>query len=208
SVEVAPVLDLRGRPWHAQVVREEEASGKPSPIVFEGNVETDGNLVVASQSPGRYRIGILDSLGNRLAASEVTLDGPGVPPQRIVVRLVTLEGTLRLGQEPLAASLWFGGRSGAIRVRLESDEEGRFHGILPREGDWSLDVESSQPRLRTRARIDVLANRAGKATADIVLPDTRVFGTVVDTKGKPVPRADVLVMTERLEFLDTADALG
>lgn len=208
SVEVSPPLDWLGHPWKARVVREEETGGKPNPIVFEGAVGEGGVLRVPDQAPGLFQVSILDSLGNRLATAEATLTSAGSPPERIEVDLVSVEGSVRLGQEPLAADLWFGGRSGAVRVNMAADQEGRFHGVLPKGGDWKVDVDASEPRLRTTCRVEVQPNRAGQATVDIALPDTRIFGNVLDKHGKPVPSANVIFMSERLEAFDVADALG
>jgi hypothetical protein len=208
SIEVSPPLDWLGHPWTARVVREEESGGRPDPVVFEGPVGKTGILRVPDQAPGLFRVSILDSLGNGLAASEASLSSAGSPPLRIEVDLVTLEGSVWLGQEPLAADLWFGGRSGAVRVHMASDPEGRFHGVLPRGGDWKVDVEASEPRLRTAYRLDVRPNPAGQATADITLPDTRIFGNVLDEHGKPAASAQVIFMSERVETLDSSDALG
>ncbi|MES1244183.1 MAG: carboxypeptidase-like regulatory domain-containing protein [Acidobacteriota bacterium] len=208
SIEVSPPLDWLGHPWTARVVREEESGGRPNPVVFEGAVGESGALRVPDQIPGLFRVSILDSLGNGLAASEASLSSAGSPPLRIEVDLVTVEGSVRLGQEPLAADLWFGGRSGAVRVNMASDREGRFHGVLPRGGDWKVEVEASAPRLRTLYRTDVRPNRAGQATVDVALPDTRIFGSVLDEHGKPVPSAEVIFLSERVETLDSSDALG
>lgn len=208
SFEISPALDWLGRPWRAQVTRIESGTGSPHPIVFDGSVAEDGRLDIAGQSPGRFTVDVLDSLGNRLAHQETTVEDPASAPDRIEVSLITLEGRVRLGQEPLQARLWFGGRSGAVNVQMESDEDGRFHGVLPREGDWRVDVEAAEPRLRSRARVDVRADRSGRANAEIALPDTRVFGTVVDEQGRPVPGADVLVLGERIELPERADPLG
>lgn len=207
SIEVSPPLDWLGHPWTARVVRTEESGGRPNPVAFEGAVGESGALRIPDQTPGLFRVSILDSLGNGLATSEVSLSADS-PPLRIEVDLVTLEGTLRLGQEPLSATLWFGGRSGAVRVNMASDEEGRFHGVLPRGGDWKVDVEASEPRLRTTCRVDVSPNRAGQATLDIGLPDTKIFGNVLDEHGKPVPAANVTFMSERVETFEVSDALG
>ena len=208
SFEISPALDWLGRPWRAQVTRLETGTGNLNPIVFDGPAAEDGLLAVPGQSPGRFGISILDSLGNRLANQEMTIADPGSTPERIEVSLFTLEGTVRLGQEPLQARLQFGGRSGAVRIQMESDEEGRFHGVLPHEGDWRVDVEAAEPRLRTAARVDIRADRSGKATVAIELPDTRVFGTVMDEQGKQVPGADVIVLSERVELSEQADPVG
>lgn len=208
AIEVAPPLDWLGHPWRARVIREEESGGSPNPIVFEGAVGKSGILRVPDQTPGFFRVSILDSTGNALAASEVSLPAGGSPPLRIEIDLVTVEGSVRLGQEPLAADLWFGGRSGAVRVGMTSDPEGRFQGVLPNGGDWKVDVQASKPRLRSAYRVDVRPDRTGRADVEIALPDTRIFGSVLDEQGKPVPSADILFMSERVEAMDVSDALG
>jgi uncharacterized GH25 family protein len=91
---------------------------------------------------------------------------------------------------------------------MESDDEGRFHGILPREGPWRIEVQAAEPAFSTWARAEVDAGRAGKATLDIRLPDTRIFGHVVDEQGKPVARADVIVQAESLNLFSLADEMG
>lgn len=208
AFEIVPALDWIGHPWKVEVTREGEADGQPSPLVFEGSAGPDGRGSITGQSPGRFRIGVLDSLGNRVAVSDATLDAAFASPHTIEVELITLEGTVRLGDVPIAAELWFGGRFGETRVKVESDPEGSFQGILPRDGPWTVDIQAAEPRLSTRARVEVKADRAGRALTEIVLPDTRVFGTVVDDKGDPVPGADVLFMSERIELLERADAAG
>jgi hypothetical protein len=60
----------------------------------------------------------------------------------------------------------------------------------------------------TWARADVQANRSGKAALDIALPDTRVFGRVVDEQGKPVSGADVTLRGDSLDVLTTSDSAG
>lgn len=208
SFEVSPALDWLGRPWRAQVTRLETGTGNLNPVVFDGQAAEDGRIEVPAQRPGRFAILVQDSLGNRLAHRELILEDSSSASERIEISLVTLEGRVRLGQEPLQARLSFGGRPDAVRVELQSDGDGRFHGVLPGEGNWRVDIQSAQPRLRSRARVDIRANRSGKATAEIALPDTRVFGTVVDEQGKPVPGADVIVLSERVELSEQADPVG
>lgn len=53
-------------------------------------------------------------------------------------------GRVTLGDDPLAATLWFGGRSGVRRIRFDSDEKGRFDGWLPEEGTWPVDLVSEE----------------------------------------------------------------
>lgn len=206
QIEVRPSLDWLGRPWRAQVVRLGERP--PLPIVFDGKVDKEGRLAVSGQSAGRFRISLLDSLGNSLYSGEHSWDGTDTGPQPIEVRFVTVAGTVRLGDEPLAGVLWFGGRSGATSDKMEADADGKFHGVLPREGMWRVEIEASMPGFPTWAWADIHAGRSGKATLEITLPDTRIFGRVVDEKGKPVPKADVAVRGKDMDLLQTTDSAG
>jgi hypothetical protein len=190
---IDPPLDWLGRPWHAKVSRARE-SERLAPIVFDGVVAPDGHFTVSGQSAGRFAVTIADSLGNRLYSTDtVQLDGPGAPPVPIEVKVIDVAGHLHLGKEPVAGTLWFGGRSGTARVRMTADEEGRFLGVLPHGGAWLLEIESASPRLRLRTVVEVAPARSGKASVDVDLPNTRLFGRVVDEQGKPAPRAEVLV---------------
>jgi hypothetical protein len=204
--EIHPALDWLDRPWRAQVFKLGERP--PIPLVFEGRADEEGRLIVAGQSWGRFRVSLQDSLGNRLYSGEHSVESAAGAPQSIEVRFVTLSGKVRLGEEPLDAVLWFGGRSGTTSIKMEADAGGQFHGVLPHEGPWRIEVEAKKPAFSTWTQGEVRANRAGKASLDIVLPDTRVFGRVVDEQEKPVPAADVSVRGERLDLHEVADPAG
>ncbi|HEY6554482.1 MAG TPA: carboxypeptidase-like regulatory domain-containing protein, partial [Vicinamibacteria bacterium] len=205
ELEVHPPLDWIGQPWRARITRLGEQ--RVSPIVFEGPVDATGRLTIPGQSAGRFGVSIEDSLGNALHYGEEVVDGPASLIS-IDLQLITVEGRVSLGSEPLEAVLWFGGRHGATSARMESDAEGRFHGVLPKEGMWRLEIEAAQPGFPVWTRADVQAGDSGKASLDVALPDTRVFGRVVDEQGKPVPAADVVALTETADMLVTADAMG
>jgi hypothetical protein len=205
QMEIRPPLDWLGRPWHAQVFKLGERP--PLPIVFDGRADEEGRFAVSGQSAGRFRVSVQDSLGNKLYSREHALDA-GSGPQPIEVHFVTVEGKIRLGIEPLASTLWFDGRSGANAVRMEADNEGKFHGVLPREGVWRIEVQATLPGFPTWTRADVQASRSGKAKLDVALPDTRVFGRVVNEQGKPVPGADVSLQGGGLYTLEEADSAG
>jgi hypothetical protein len=204
--DIRPPLDWLGRPWRAQVFRLGERP--PIPIVFEGTADQEGRLVVSGQSAGRFRVSLKDSLGNSLYSGEHSVDGAAPAPQSIEVHFVTVDGTVRLGAEPLAAVLWFGGHSGMTSAKMEADAKGRFQGVLPREGMWRVEVAASMPGFPISTLADVRAGRSGKATLEISLPDTRIFGRVVDEQGKPVPGADVAVRGQDMDLLATTDSAG
>ena len=193
---IDPPLDWLGRPWHARLLRARE-SARLAPVVYDGTVDAEGRFTVPGQSAGLFTVSISDSLGNRLFSDDqLRLDGPtaaAMAPIPISIKLIDIAGRLHLGDRPLAGTVWFGGQNGVVKVKMSADREGRFRGVLPRGGFWFLEVESVSPQLRMRTEVEVPANPTKTADVDIALPDTRLFGRVLDPQGKPVPHADVLV---------------
>jgi hypothetical protein len=206
ELEIVPPLDERSEPWRAQVTRRVEES-RPSAIVFDGRADSEGRFTVADQSPGWFQVAIYDSRGNRVHSEpERQLDSSG----RHIIELhrVAVEGRLRLGSEPLAATLWFGGQHGDKSVKMESDAEGHFAGVLPAQSLWIVDVESPEPRFSTRTRTEVHADRSGRSTVSIDLPDTRVFGRIVDQHDQPAAEAFVVITTQGVDQKVQADGAG
>ncbi len=207
AFEIVPALDWLDKPWRARVFRTGDRSKRVMPVAFEGAADMEGRFTVPGQSAGSFRIDLSDSLGNRLFSSEQEVDGPVAAPRILEVRFVTVEGRLKLGDEPLTAALWFGGRSGVPSAKMETDAEGFFHGVLPKGGFWRVEIEAEAPLLQTWTRTEVRENRSGKAKVDIVLPDTRIFGRVIDEQETPVPGASVVGTSEgEDQFAETSDA--
>lgn len=189
AFELEPPLDWLGKPWRARVVRDSEA--RIDPVVFEGLVDPQGRFDVPGQTTGRFHVSVLDSLGNKLYYRQgLNIGHPSEGMQRIEVDLVDVEGIVRLGREPLPSTLWFGGKNAVVSMKIEADKEGRFFGVLPREGFWIVEIEAS-PGWRSLTRVEVRAGTSGKAKLDVRLPATRVFGRVLDEDGNPVARAQV-----------------
>jgi hypothetical protein len=84
---------------------------------------------------------------------------------------------------------------------MKSDSEGKFHGVLPSEGPWRVEIEAAQLGFPTWARVEVRANRSGLAHLDVDLPATRLFGRVVDSQGKPVAKALVSAAVESADLV-------
>lgn len=204
--QIDPPLDWLGKSWRARVIRHSEA--RLDPVVFEGAADKEGHFAVPGQASGRYRISVFDSLGNAVHyRDDLEISSSAEGAQRIELDLVDLEGRVRLGQEPLPGTLWFGGKNAAVSMKIETDTEGRFFGVLPREGFWIVEVEATDPNLRSLTRVEVRASDSGKAKLQIDLPDTRLFGRVLDEEGRPVPRADVFAESdEPPQRIQTDDA--
>jgi hypothetical protein len=93
-------------------------------------------------------------------------------------------------------------------VKMEADGKGRFAGVLSADGSWVVDVESTDPKFQARTRTEVRPDRDGKAAVAIELPDTRVFGRIVDQHGRPAPQALLWITTEGLDQNLPADGTG
>jgi hypothetical protein len=206
KLEIRPSLDWLDKPWRLRVLKLGERP--PTPLIFDGLADEDGQLTVSGQASGQYRISVLDSLGNSLYSGDLSVDGADSAPRSIEVHFVTVEGNIRLGDDPFPAILWFGGHSGMISSKMEADEKGKFHGVLPREGVWRIEVGASMPGFPIWTQADIQANHAGKATLEIDLPDTRIFGRVVDEQGKVAPGAQVALRGKDADVFQTADSAG
>lgn len=205
AVQIDPPLTPLGRPWHLSLASP-GPSGLPEPR-FSDPVAPSGLWTRAGLAPGTYTVLVADESGSTWLGQEIDVQAGEDGEARIHLDLdvVEIEGNLRLGREPLSAKLWFGGRSGAPGLALESDEKGDFSGFLPREGLWQVDVAAADPViLRTLRGIEVRRPKGRRAArVDLELPDGRASGTVVDAQGEPVRGAVVrLEIPERIEQAD------
>ncbi len=185
-VRVVPPLDPVGRAWqvsaHRQGEREQAAPADPS-----------GLARLAAFRSGPYRLRVTDSAGNRWYSDDgepVTFE-PGEPEREIRLSLVTIEGRARIGDEPLVGTLWFGSKHGSVRVQVETDEDGRFTGALPRGRGWPVHAEPVTREELALEWVDVQPDDHGFAEIDLQWPDTEVFGTVVYPDGEPAPGAQL-----------------
>ncbi len=212
GLSIVPPLDGLDKPWTVAVYRAGEGGNFRGAPAFDGAADREGHVTIPGQSAGRFWVKVSDSLGNPLYSNrDLQIDGSGEAQREIDIVLVTVKGALTLGREPLAATLWFGGKHGAPSVKMESDAKGRFHGMLPRQGTWQVDVKAPEPPIETRARVEIQADSSGKATAEVSLPDTRITGRVVDEEGRPASGADVFFVTNgahNIQVPKTADEHG
>lgn len=187
-----PPAGPSGSPWRLALERKPEIEGLGGEI-YRGEASPEGHWEQRGPVQGTYSLGVEDGemrwLFEDLAvATEQTALHVEVP-------VVRVRGRLHLGDEPLAATLWFGGRSGPRRARFESDEDGEFEGLLPEEGTWPIDLISEEDGLRLKLAPVEVRKMPGKshASVDVRVPDTRLQGVVVDEQGRPVEGADLLL---------------
>ncbi len=156
-------------------------------------VDPDGYWSATGLDPGEYRLHVATDRSPRWIERRITLV-PGPNSLELSPEGVAVRGELVAGDEPVEATLFFGGRSGKTSIRIVTDELGRFEGFLPRDGEWPIDV--ARAGREGVQRLEPIEVRSRKGEADdlrIELPDTVVRGTVEDAEGDPVPDATVLL---------------
>ncbi len=197
SAEITPASDPYGQAWRVTMSRH-DSEGLPVGEEIAGVAGVDGHFARSGVPPGTYWMRVSSADGGQWYFGEVTA-GPLEPPVMIQIPLLEIEGTLALGDEPLTATLWFGGRSGSPRVSFDTDLKGRFEGLLPRPGKWAVDLSVDDPFLQQSIPPVEVEEPEGGGTAriEIVLPDTSLAGEVVDESGRPLPGASVVVATGR-----------
>jgi hypothetical protein len=208
ELAISPQLDWLGRPWQVLVFRQTDAGAGRDDTAYNGPADDQGVVKIPGQAPGLFSVHVSDGLDNQLYTKNLRITGPGDARQTIDLKILTVRGTVTLGKEPLAATMWFGGRYGATGVKMESDRDGKFQGILPRDGWWGVQIASLQPKFETRVRVNVEANTQERATVEINLPATRVFGKVLDDDGRPLPSAIFSLSTDEDNVVTDTDGAG
>ncbi|HEV7671794.1 MAG TPA: carboxypeptidase-like regulatory domain-containing protein [Thermoanaerobaculia bacterium] len=208
AVQVDPPRDWLGLPWRVQAtpwiqkgVRGDRTNA------WEGTTDAEGMVKLPHKAAGQYHVVVFDSRGTRFLDEEsVVLEGfPAV--SRLDIRWVDLEGTVRLGREPLQANLLFGWAL-ADSPRFHSDAEGQFQGVLPKDGPWIVEIQAADGEFTSQAVAEVEADRDGKASVSIDLPDTRLFGRVTLPEGMPAAEAWVMLQAGEIGMTIRADAEG
>ncbi len=187
ELEVSPPQDVGGHPWTIRLL----GNGMPHQDV---EADGEGRAFFDLLPSGDYFLVIEDGAGHRWIARNQRFS-PETPRAEVTIEGVPVVGTVTLDGEPLAAALHFGGRTGAESVRLDSGPDGELVGLLPRQGDWTLEVRSDSPTVRwTRHGFPVEVDAGlGAAELTIDLPATSVSGRVTEPNGRPVYGAEVLL---------------
>jgi hypothetical protein len=194
KVMVDPPRAPDGAVWKGELFADPKASHSVK-TVWRGESSPSGTFALKSLAPGHYRFFLEDASGTRFAWEEFELDDDPVPLV-IALDLVRVEGYVELGDEPLAATLWFGRKNGRVAARLESDAEGSFSGVLSHAGSWPVDVEAEMPTVRAAGlAVDVQPAKDGAARVEIHLPSTRLAGQVVAEDQQPAAGAMVKWLT-------------
>jgi hypothetical protein len=132
-IAISPPVDWLGQHWRVEVNRVDSATPGVQAEAYAGSADEQGAVAVPGQAPGRFSVQVADSRENRLFFKFLNFS-PAEARQEVELKLLTVQGTVKLGKEPLAATLWFGGLYGSPGVKMESGTDGKFHGVLPKDG--------------------------------------------------------------------------
>lgn len=192
TLQITPPLDPSGKPWQYSVLRASELTGSYETTAgSEGSADSGGLVHMPRQTPGHYRFAISDSAENVLARRSFDVTSQADAHQTIAIQAIHVSGKVMIGERPIKAELWFGGRSGTKHVRSESSADGSYEAVLPNSGRWRVQLSASEPRLDSFASATIDPDSKNEAVADLRLADTGIDGQVVDDKGGPVSGAEV-----------------
>jgi len=192
EVSLDPPMEPYGHPWRIVLARKAQASDPPSDS-YSGNASKEGIWRSPAIAPGSYEIRVL---GDQKAIWHVELVDvqPGRSSMQIELPVLRIKGTVTLGKEPLAATLWLS-QEQRQRLVFDSDDRGRFSGVLTGEGLWRPQIAADTLRLRLQLDPVEIKLAKGKTVAEVEIhvPDTHLAGQVVDEDGRPVSGARVSV---------------
>lgn len=139
------------------------------------------------------RLEIRDGAGNTFHNDRDLWLAPGAEARVTVdLPLVEVSGRVSLADQPQMATLHFGGRRGSRHIEMSTDDEGLFEGTLPKAGVWRVGVETAEFSTFTKVTVTPGLDEH-RAEVNIELPDTHLFGRVVDEAGQTVAGVTVEV---------------
>lgn len=192
EVRLDPPYDPWQKPWRLSVHPTFGAMAPGHGPVAQAEEAVDSRWSSGPLAPGWYDLVLQSSRGGTFAETSTAVKS-GLETLDWSLEVVPVEGEVRLGAEPIPARLIFHDGN-AVSVPLDADEDGELAGLLPREGQWAVNVRSPDYDVNERlTEVEVDAGPSGVAKLDIRLPDTRLEGRVTGPGGEPEARAVVTV---------------
>ncbi|HYI07816.1 MAG TPA: carboxypeptidase regulatory-like domain-containing protein [Thermoanaerobaculia bacterium] len=188
EVWIQPPVDARQRPW--LVTLDRILTGDQQQIA-DSAASITGQWSHDRLESGAYAVSIRDADGSRVAGDGLYAAG-GTSHMAITIDQVPVRGTLTLDGEPVVAWLRFLDMFGK-RVDMDTDEKGKFTGVLPVQGPWDVEIRRGGAQSRVSIPdLDVRRLDSGYAELDLELPEGKLHGTVTSSDGRPV-KANVKV---------------
>ncbi len=192
-VEVQPPRPAVARHWGIELFRHGEAPGHLD-LEADESIGDDGTWTSAGLAPGEYLLRVKGGPEASWYHEDLTLpSGTDTITRQLDLPAEVLAGSVLLGSEAVAAELYFVASHGAIRIPTHSDADGLFEVQVPIHETWIVDVFVREASVSHRFQ-DVapdFQDDQGRHWLELVIPDTVVEGTVVDTQVRPVEGARV-----------------
>ena len=192
QLEIQPERPAISRQWGVQLFRKGETPGHLDLVA-----ESASRLGFWSKSglaPGGYVLRVTDGPDAVWFSEDLELPASvGTVFRQVELPVEELVGQVFLGDEPLAASLYFGAYHGSVRIPAESDAEGQFLALIPLEDTWTIDVYGKGTKISHRFQ-DVAplpGGEGGRRWLELIIQDTFVEGVVLDDQDRPVEGARV-----------------
>lgn len=208
EVRLSPGVDGDGDGWALTLIPRSGSLGRVGAV----GVQADGSgwATFERVDPGSYLLLVEDGAGSLWSTHELDIEGSDV--FWVELGHVSIRGTALIGDQPYSGTLVFGTTQGSRRVFVRTDRHGRFEGLLPSEGLWDVEVSVDElgcdecggtPGTIRVPSVEVEEGPSGEALFDLLIPDTRLEGTVVREELLPSggsvkrPQAGALVLVTR-----------
>ncbi|HYH08682.1 MAG TPA: carboxypeptidase-like regulatory domain-containing protein [Thermoanaerobaculia bacterium] len=189
---ISPPLDPTGVPWRVSLMR--NLSDGAVETYASGSAQADGEWQQEVRTGGTYTliVGRLD--GGRWARLPIQVDSGdlNVPVYAMPEKI---RGSVRYGDQPIAAKLHFGGESGVVREVVATVEDGTFEGLVPsvENDEWDVLIEAQVPPTSRTVRQVRGRRTEGVLVFDFILPRTAITGVVVNADGTAAENAIVSI---------------
>lgn len=186
DLSIDPPVGPDGEPWTVEI--RDSASAAPGAVIGAG-IARGGKLRWRELRSGqRYWISLKTSAGEPWYFEETGFVADELLVEHTVrVEVESVFGKLFLGDQPLRAEMLFGLKKN-LRIRMESDAEGRFLGVLPGLGRWEVRITSAEGGVNRDVEVDVVRAPSGSGEVEIRLDDLALTGVLVDEAGALVER--------------------
>lgn len=194
DIRVTPGKPPSADQWHITLYS--VAQNHHQTVVARTNVEPTGAWESPGLRPGLYAAYVSVGSSGSFARREFTVENNDTEIT-INIPLTRVHGNVKLGDKPLPATIWIGGKHGSPAIPLSADDAGTFSGDVSfAAGDeWVVTVDSENPRIERTLKKKPTAEDDGSLRLDLVIPQTGVRGVVVDQKGNPVSRSIIDIGT-------------
>jgi hypothetical protein len=188
EVRISPARDPGNLQWHVQL-KKSLPLGTHLLTVAEGTVDATGVWVATHLETGRYLLEVQDSRGNVHKRQRIDVQA-NTSPIEVALTSIPVRIRIRCGDQLLRGTLRLY-RSDGPNLRIHSDADGVYEGVIPLEGQWEAEFrpEPISGRLWLRSVHIVPPSGSEPSDLDLVLAGPVLDGRVVDSDGRPIKGA-------------------